>query len=43
MQTKELIGLGGVMGIPQAYGFVHYLYDSLLDIIPSLWKNFTTK
>jgi hypothetical protein len=31
MQTKELIGLGVSMGLPQTYGVVHYLDDSLLD------------
>jgi hypothetical protein len=31
IQTKELIGPGGAMGHPQAYGVVHYLDDSLLD------------
>jgi hypothetical protein len=31
MQTKELIGPRGAMGHPQAYGVVHYLYDSFLD------------
>jgi hypothetical protein len=31
MQTEELIGSGGSMGHPQAYGVIHYLDDSLLD------------
>jgi hypothetical protein len=31
MQTKKLIGPGGAMGLPQAYGVFHYLDDSLLD------------
>jgi hypothetical protein len=31
MQTEELIGSGVAMGNPQAYGFIHYLDDSLLD------------
>jgi hypothetical protein len=31
MQTEELIGLGGAMGHPQAYGVIYYLYDSLID------------
>jgi hypothetical protein len=31
MQTEELIGPGGAMGHPQAYGVIHYLDDSLLD------------
>jgi hypothetical protein len=31
MQTKELIGTGGAMGHPQAYGVIHYLDESLLD------------
>jgi hypothetical protein len=30
-QTEELIGTGGAMGNPQAYGVIHYLYDSLID------------
>jgi hypothetical protein len=29
MQTEELIGAGVAMGHPQAYGVIHYLYDSL--------------
>jgi hypothetical protein len=31
MQTEELIGTEGAMGHPQAYGVIHYLYDSLLN------------
>jgi hypothetical protein len=31
MQTEELIGPGGAMGLPQAYGVIHYLYDSLIN------------
>jgi hypothetical protein len=31
MQTEELIDPGVVMGIPQAYGVIHYLDNSLLD------------
>jgi hypothetical protein len=31
MQTEELIGPEGCHGYPQAYGVIHYLYDSLLD------------
>jgi hypothetical protein len=31
MQIEELIGPEGSMGNPQAYGVIHYLYDSLLD------------
>jgi hypothetical protein len=43
-QTEELIGPGGAMGHPQAYGVTHYLDDSLLDeySVP-VKKNFTTK
>jgi hypothetical protein len=32
MQTKKLIGSGGAMGHPQAYGVIHYLDESLLDL-----------
>jgi hypothetical protein len=38
MQTKELIGPGGLYGHPKYYGVIHYLDDSFLMIIPSLWK-----
>jgi hypothetical protein len=31
------------MGHPQAYGVLHYLYDSFLDDYSSPVKNFTTK
>jgi hypothetical protein len=31
MQTEELIRPEGAMGHPQAYGFIHYLDDSLID------------
>jgi hypothetical protein len=44
MQTKELIGPEGAMGNPQAYGVIHYLYESLLDQYSiHVKKNFTTK
>jgi hypothetical protein len=31
MQTKKFIAPGGAMRIPQYYGVVHYLDESLLD------------
>jgi hypothetical protein len=43
MQTEELIGPGGAMGHPQAYGVIHCLDDSLIDEYSVPVKNFTTK
>jgi hypothetical protein len=30
MQNEKLIGPGGAMGHTQAYGVIHYLYDSFI-------------